>query len=128
MIAANTTSSPLKEESIYWEKQTDKMCGLHCVNAILQGPIYNEVNICPTPCLNYHQVKLSEIAKEMDEKEKKLMEALGTETKDFLLYMAVCSSSCFRSYSQQARFSQPCRRWELLDSSGRRGSTTSGEP
>jgi len=34
-------------------------------------------------------VELSEIAHELDKKEKKLMEELGTETIDFLQYMAV---------------------------------------
>jgi len=31
---------------IYFEKQgNDLMCGLHCVNAILQGPIFDEVTM-----------------------------------------------------------------------------------
>ena len=34
----------IQNELIYWEKQgIDRLCGLHCVNAILQGSFYNEV-------------------------------------------------------------------------------------
>ena len=29
---------------IYWEKQgSDKLCGVHCINTLLQGPFFNEV-------------------------------------------------------------------------------------
>ena len=29
---------------IYWEKQgTDRLCGVHCINSLLQGPFYDEV-------------------------------------------------------------------------------------
>ena len=29
---------------IYWEKQgSDKLCGVHCINSLLQGPFFNEV-------------------------------------------------------------------------------------
>ena len=32
--------------SIYWEQQgKDLMCGLHCINTLLQGPIYNPVDL-----------------------------------------------------------------------------------
>jgi ataxin-3 len=31
---------------VYFEKQgNDLMCGLHCVNALLQGPVFNEVTM-----------------------------------------------------------------------------------
>jgi ataxin-3 len=32
---------------IYWEKQdsTDKLCALHCVNSLLQGPYFSEVDL-----------------------------------------------------------------------------------
>ena len=33
-------------EQVYWEKQSDdKLCGLHCLNAILQGPVHDIVNL-----------------------------------------------------------------------------------
>ena len=29
---------------VYWEKQgTDRLCGVHCINSLLQGPFYDEV-------------------------------------------------------------------------------------
>ena len=31
---------------VYFEKQgNDLMCGLHCINALLQGPIFDEVSM-----------------------------------------------------------------------------------
>lgn len=46
---------------VYWERQQgDLMCGLHAVNSMLQGPYYDEIT-------------LSEIALELDEKEKKML-------------------------------------------------------
>eukprot|EP00916_Digyalum_oweni_P014292 GHVL01023473.1.p1 GENE.GHVL01023473.1~~GHVL01023473.1.p1 ORF type:complete len:396 (+),score=77.29 GHVL01023473.1:35-1189(+) len=47
--------------SIYWEKQTvGRLCGLHCVNSLLQGPVFSEVD-------------MNKISKELDEQEKRLM-------------------------------------------------------
>lgn len=37
------------------------MCGVHCINSLLQGPFYNEV-------------ELANIALELDAKERELME------------------------------------------------------
>lgn len=29
---------------IYWEKQgSDRLCGQHCLNSLMQGPFYTEV-------------------------------------------------------------------------------------
>ena len=31
---------------VYFEKQgEDMLCGLHCINAMLQGPIFDEVSL-----------------------------------------------------------------------------------
>ena len=31
---------------IYWEKQgQDMLCGLHCINSLLQGPIFDEISL-----------------------------------------------------------------------------------
>ncbi|KAH7648215.1 N-terminal machado-Joseph disease like domain [Cryptosporidium bovis] len=47
---------------VYWEKQgNDRMCALHCINSILQGPHVDEF-------------RLSKIAHEIDELESKLLE------------------------------------------------------
>ena len=34
-----------REDSVYFEHQAadDNLCGLHCLNALLQAPIYDEV-------------------------------------------------------------------------------------
>jgi hypothetical protein len=41
--AASLTTEP-EEPEIYWEKQgVSKLCGLHTINCILQGPFYDEV-------------------------------------------------------------------------------------
>ena len=46
---------------IYFEKQgNDLMCGLHCVNAILQGPIFDEVT-------------MAQIAENLDQQERELL-------------------------------------------------------
>jgi len=45
---------------VYFEKQgNDLMCGLHCINALLQAPIFDEVS-------------MSEIARQLDEEERAL--------------------------------------------------------
>lgn len=41
---SNNNKQIITEDVIYFEKQgIDRLCGLHCVNSILQGPFYNEV-------------------------------------------------------------------------------------
>ena len=46
---------------VYFEKQgNDLMCGLHCVNALLQGPVFNEVT-------------MAQIAMQLDQEEMALM-------------------------------------------------------
>lgn len=49
------------QKYVYWEKQgNDRMCGLHCINSILQGPYYTPEN-------------LAEIGKELDEQESEFL-------------------------------------------------------
>jgi ataxin-3 len=46
---------------IYFEKQsTDRLCGVHCLNALLQGPYFDPV-------------MLSEIGLQLDEMENRLL-------------------------------------------------------
>ena len=67
---------PQAQKRVYWEKQgQDKLCGVHCINSLLQGPYFNEI-------------ALSEIALELDSTEKQLMAAQGFESKEFLKFMA----------------------------------------
>ena len=50
-----------KKVFVYWEKQgIDRLCGNHCINSLLQGPFFNEVD-------------LSNIALNLDEEERQLM-------------------------------------------------------
>ena len=42
------TSGDSEEETkfVYWEKQgKDRMCGLHALNSLVQGPVFNESNL-----------------------------------------------------------------------------------
>ncbi|SBT82599.1 ataxin-3, putative [Plasmodium ovale] len=51
----------MSKKYVYWEKQgNDRMCGLHCINSILQGPYYSED-------------VLAKIGREIDEKEKEFL-------------------------------------------------------
>ncbi|PFH33112.1 josephin protein [Besnoitia besnoiti] len=46
---------------VYWEKQgANRMCALHCINSLLQGPVYNETEMC-------------KIGHEFDRRERQLM-------------------------------------------------------
>lgn len=60
-----------KREYVYWELQNrySQLCGMHCINALLQGPFVSEK-------------KLFQIAKDLDEEQKKLLgdqEILGED-------------------------------------------------
>jgi hypothetical protein len=102
--AANTLKDP-DEVEIYWEKQgLSKLCGLHTINCILQGPFYDEVALIDLK--SNFKVKLAEIAKELDDKEKALMAELGTETDDFLNYMAVMKKDIMIIFSKIQSMSQ----------------------
>jgi len=61
--------------NVYHEKQEASLCGVHCLNSLLQGPYFTEID-------------LAQIAHEFDKKEKEVMAEMGTETTDFLKFMA----------------------------------------
>ncbi|KJP88039.1 hypothetical protein AK88_02314 [Plasmodium fragile] len=55
----------MSKKYVYWEKQgNDRMCGLHCINAMLQGPHYSED-------------VLASIGREIDEKEREFLKCSG---------------------------------------------------
>jgi len=60
---------------IYHEKQEGELCGVHCLNTLLQGSYFTEID-------------LAMIAQELDERERQIMMEHGSETPDFLKYMA----------------------------------------
>jgi len=64
-----------KDLYIYHEKQDAALCGVHCVNSLLQGHYFTAVD-------------LMMIAREIDEQERKVMLEMGADTKDFLKFMA----------------------------------------
>jgi len=60
---------------IYYEPQKAAFCGVHAVNNLLQGPLYSEWDF-------------SQVALALTEEERKLMAERGTESKDYLVFMA----------------------------------------
>lgn len=48
---------------VYWERQgVDSLCGVHCINSLLQGAIF--INTGPY----FDEIQLSEMALELDRK------------------------------------------------------------
>lgn len=60
---------------LYHERQVAGLCGQHCLNTLLQGPYYAASD-------------LGSIARELDEQERRMMLATGTDSPAFLKYMA----------------------------------------
>ncbi len=57
---------------LYHEKQVAALCGVHCINTLLQGPYFNEID-------------LAQIAHQLDELERAVMaEGGGAEYQQFL--------------------------------------------
>lgn len=70
------------------------MCGVHCINALLQGPYFDEV-------------EMSSIAQKLDEEERLLMSENGTTSNDYLKYMQVLKFVCpLIKFSMSHRMSQ----------------------
>ncbi len=65
---------------IYWERQESALCGTHCLNSLLQGPWFNEVD-------------MSSIALTIDERERALMAEGGLDAPAYLAFMAADSSN-----------------------------------
>eukprot|EP01091_Cochliopodium_minus_P012276 TRINITY_DN3686_c0_g1_i1.p1 TRINITY_DN3686_c0_g1~~TRINITY_DN3686_c0_g1_i1.p1 ORF type:complete len:167 (+),score=34.91 TRINITY_DN3686_c0_g1_i1:70-570(+) len=86
---------------IYWEKQEAGLCGVHCVNTLLQGPYVTEI-------------ELAQIALKLDDNEKLLMRENGTESEDFLKFMAEESGNVALdgNYSIQV-LSEALKVWDL---------------
>jgi ataxin-3 len=60
---------------IYHEKQDAALCGVHALNNLLQGPLFTEID-------------LMHIAHDLDASEKAMMMEMGTDSADFLKFMA----------------------------------------
>uniref|UniRef100_A0A7S3UBD8 ubiquitinyl hydrolase 1 n=1 Tax=Picocystis salinarum TaxID=88271 RepID=A0A7S3UBD8_9CHLO len=59
---------------LYHESQVASLCGMHCLNALLQGPAFNEWD-------------LGMVAQEVDEAERKLMAEGGTDTHEYAEFL-----------------------------------------
>lgn len=54
-----------QEKYVYWEKQgKDRMCGLHAINSLMQGPVFDVST-------------LFQIAHELDSAEREILESAG---------------------------------------------------
>eukprot|EP01098_Paradermamoeba_levis_P013582 TRINITY_DN6221_c0_g1_i2.p1 TRINITY_DN6221_c0_g1~~TRINITY_DN6221_c0_g1_i2.p1 ORF type:complete len:313 (+),score=93.44 TRINITY_DN6221_c0_g1_i2:173-1111(+) len=62
-------------DMIYFESQVAGLCAVHCLNSLLQGAYFTEID-------------LMQVGQEFDRKEKLLMAEAGMETPEFLKYMA----------------------------------------
>ncbi|MEW5318592.1 MAG: hypothetical protein WDW38_009805 [Sanguina aurantia] len=60
---------------LYHEKQVAALCGVHAINALLQGPYFSEVD-------------LGQIAQELDALEKQFMQEGGVASEDYLKFMS----------------------------------------
>ncbi|KAK9842118.1 hypothetical protein WJX84_005359 [Apatococcus fuscideae] len=65
----------MEESLLYHEKQVAALCGVHCLNTLLQGPYFSEID-------------LAQIAQELDAAEQSFMMEGGTEAEDYLKYIA----------------------------------------
>ncbi|ODM89473.1 Ataxin-3 [Orchesella cincta] len=79
---AQNRKSPLEKAKgrIFFEKQDGALCGQHCLNNALQSSLFSAVD-------------LSEIARQLDEKERQTMAELGTDTKEYREFIANPSSN-----------------------------------
>ena len=66
--------------AIYHEKQVSQMCGVHCLNTLLQANAFNEVD-------------LAQIAQELDRRERALMAEAGLDNEDYLKFVAADSQN-----------------------------------
>ncbi|KAG0623684.1 hypothetical protein M758_3G193500 [Ceratodon purpureus] len=65
---------------LYHEVQESRLCAVHCVNAVLQGPYFSEVD-------------LATMAQELDQQEQQVMLESGAGSTHYLNYMAEGSSN-----------------------------------
>lgn len=56
---------------LYHEVQESKLCAMHCINAVLQGPFFSELD-------------LAALASDLDRKERQMMVEGGVSSGDFL--------------------------------------------
>ena len=86
---------------VYHEKQIAGLCGVHCLNTLLQGSAFTEVD-------------LAEIAARLDEQEKQAMASCGTNTAEFLQFLTESSGNVAEdgNYSIQV-LQEALKVWQL---------------
>lgn len=77
MVQSSSSPSP---PLLYHEVQESRLCAVHCVNAVLQGPYFSEVD-------------LATMAQELDQQEQQVMLESGAASSHYLSYMAEGSSN-----------------------------------
>lgn len=92
----------MAETALYHERQEAALCGVHCLNTLLQGPCLSEWD-------------LARAAHALDDAERALMASAGVETSDFVRFAAEGSGNVARDgmFSIQARAGRPCWRATL---------------
>jgi ataxin-3 len=68
------------ESLLYHEVQESRLCAVHCVNAVLQGPYFSEVD-------------LASMAQDLDQQEQQVMLESGAGSSHYLNFMAEGSSN-----------------------------------
>eukprot|EP00899_Mesostigma_viride_P009675 jgi/Mesvir1/18709/Mv12421-RA.1 len=68
------------EGVIYHETQVSRLCAVHCLNTLLQGPYFSEV-------------ELATVAQELDMREKEMMAEAGVDSAEFLKFMTEASNN-----------------------------------
>jgi ataxin-3 len=72
MAYSDSEGGPLE---IYHEKQVASLCGVHCLNTLLQANAFNAID-------------LSQIAQELDRREREVLAEGGMSSKDYLAFVA----------------------------------------
>lgn len=78
--------------------QVAALCGVHCLNTLLQGPVFTEWD-------------LAECAHQLDALERQMMQEGGMHTDDYARFVAEGSSnvSADGMFSSQVHATDPCR-------------------
>lgn len=88
-------------ETIFHEKQEGYLCAQHCLNALLQGPYFTAVD-------------LADIARQMDEEERKRMAESGVDSEDYQRFLEQPSGNMDDSgYFSVQVISSALKVWEL---------------
>ena len=86
---------------VYHEKQVAGLCGVHCLNTLLQGSAFTEV-------------ELAHIAQRLDDQEKQAMASCGTNTEEYLRFLSESSGNVAEdgNYSIQV-LQEALKIWDL---------------